>query len=280
MAPRIRKSVKSPVSTTSAPTATSEKEPPPALAAPTPAAPTAPATLPLVFLELPPADANIPAPPKGFVAGDTADYRAALPRDAELRALPIAAKDLARFTNYAQILGETAPPYAQVVQALTAASAWSSTRTESAAWDAFCGSQEGIAWTMLRAQMARLTPSFELASSGGSNLDTLFPGLATLLGAKKVIARKGASTRKLNTKATAEGKEPTHGVVGKARQKRAEKAAYAATGAASAATAAATTIATTQPAAASASPASVSPGAAPAVAAPPASTPANGTPHP
>ena len=47
-----------------------------------------------------------------------ADYRAVLPRDAELRALPAAVADMAKFTNYTQVLGNTAPPYAQMQQAL------------------------------------------------------------------------------------------------------------------------------------------------------------------
>jgi hypothetical protein len=194
-----------------------------------PAPQTPASSAPLVYLDLPPADANIPAPPSSFVPGNSADYRAVLPRDAELRALPKAVSDLKNFTNYTQVLGETAPPYAQVLQALTVANAWSSMRTESAAWDAFCAAQEGISWTTLRTQMERLQPSFDLAASGTSNVGTLFPNLATLLGAKKVIARKGASTRKMNKEAEAKGEPQVHGSVGKKRKRAAEKAAYAAT---------------------------------------------------
>ena len=130
---------------------------------------------------------------------------------------------------YTQVLGDTAPPYAQVLQALTVANAWSSMRTITAAWDAFCSSQEGVSWTTLRTQMERLQPSFELAASGTSNVGTLFPNLGTLLGAKKVIARKGASTRRMNKEAEAKGEPQVHGAVGKKRKRAAEKAAYAAT---------------------------------------------------
>ncbi len=230
MAPRIRKTKSastdnSSTSTASSAAAGSVPEGTPAASA-TASAATAASNAPFVYQALPPADAKIPSPPSGFVAGDSADYRAMLPRDAELRALPNALSDLIKFTNYSQVLGDTAPPYAQIVQAIAAASAWSSMRTDSAAWDAFCGAQEGIAWTTLRAQMVRLQPSFELASAGPSNVKTMFAGLASLLGAKKVIARKGASTRKMNRTAVAEGKEPTHGKVGKTRKRAAEKAAY------------------------------------------------------
>ena len=228
MPPRIRKTK----TASTKPTATHATEAPAKAAAPATAAPTlqTPASsTPLVYLDMPPADANIPAPPSSFVPGNSADYRPVLPRDAELRALPKAVNDMKNFTNYTQVLGETAPPYAQVLQALIVANAWSSMRTESAAWDAFCASQEGVSWTTLRAQMERLQPSFDLAASGTSNVGTLFPNLATLLGAKKVIARKGASTRKMNKEAEAKGEPQLHGNVGKKRKRAAEKAAYAAT---------------------------------------------------
>jgi hypothetical protein len=225
--PRIRKTKASSTkraTTQSAEVATTT----PTAATAAPASQTSASSTPLVLLDMPPANANIPSPPSGFVPGNSADYRPVLPRDAELRALPIAVNDMKKFTNYTQVLGDTAPPYAQVLQAITVANAWSSMRTESAAWDAFCASQEGISWTTLRAQMERLQPSFELAANGTSNVKTLFPGLATLLGARQVIARKGASTRKMNKEAEAKGEPQVHGSVGKKRKRAAEKAAYAA----------------------------------------------------
>jgi len=265
MAPRIRKTKTASSAASSATSTESAKT-----TAPAAAAASTTASTPLVLLDMPPPNANIPAPPSGFVAGDTADYRSVLPRDAELRALPIAVKDMTKFTDYTQILGQTAPPYAEMMQALTVANAWSSMRTESAAWDAFCGSQEGISWTTLRGQMERLQPSFDLATGGTSNVTTLYPGLATLLDAKKVIARKGASTRKMNKEAEAKGETPVHGRVGKARQRKAEKAAYAATNAPAAAGAAVTGTTPTQSAGGAAA---GSAGAGTAAAAPVASAP-------
>jgi hypothetical protein len=242
---------------------------------------------PSAFQAMPPTDANIPAPPSSFVPGDTADYRAVLPRDAELRALRTAVKDMTNFTNYSQVLGDTAPPYAQVLQALVVANAWSSMRTDSANWDAFCGAQEGQAWTTLRAQMERLQPSFALAEAGSSNVATLYAGLAMLLGAKKVIARKGASTRRMNKEAEAKGEAPVHGRVGKTRKRAAEKAAYvAATTTAATATATASAPmgsagATTPGSASAATTTGTSPGsaAAPSAAGAPSAGPANGAGH-
>ena len=75
--------------------------------------------------------------------------------------------------------------------------------------------------------MERLELAFTLAAGGEQAVATLFPSLATLLGAKKAIAQKGASTKRMNKQAIAEGREPTHGKVGRKRRKAAEKAAYA-----------------------------------------------------
>jgi hypothetical protein len=184
------------------------------------------ATPNVVFLDPPPVTANIPAPPAGYVRPTGETFRSVLPRGGEETALPIAVKDLGKFTTYAQTLGATAPPYAQVLQTFDVANQWSSMRSRTAAWDTYCALQEGIAWTSVRAQMDRLRPSFQLAVTGDPTVATTYPGLATLLFAKKAIALRGASTRALNKKALAVGKEPLHGQAGKKRKKAAEKAAY------------------------------------------------------
>ena len=73
----------------------------------------------------------------------------------------------------------------------------------------------------------QLVPLFAIAAAANPKLITLYPGLASLLGAKKTIAQKGVSTRKANKKAKAEGKPAIHGVVGKKNQRKLEKAAAA-----------------------------------------------------
>jgi len=204
----------------------------------TPPAATAPAAGSIIFLDPPPASANIPSPPKDWVASSNADYRNLLPRKTELAALPGAIKDLTRFTTYTQTLGAAAPPVAHVLQSLTSASAWSSMRTVTSAWDQFSAAQEGVGWTMARSQMDLLRPIFSLAVSHDPQLAVELPSLAALLGAKQAIAQRAASTKKANAQAIAKGEQPTHGLVGKKRKRAAEKAAYAAgTGSAPAPTA-------------------------------------------
>jgi hypothetical protein len=92
--------------------------------------------------------------------------------------------------------------------------------------------QEGLSWEAMREQMDTLRPAFALAAKRDPKLIVRFSGLAKLLGAKRAIAQKGASTRRANKKAEAEGKPQVHGKVGKKRQCAAEKASLAAVGSA------------------------------------------------
>ncbi|MGO9710582.1 MAG: hypothetical protein ACLQBL_17070 [Polyangiaceae bacterium] len=197
-----------------------------ATAAPVPANPAPVPSTP--FIAPPPASANIPSPPSGFVPTNGANYKGMQPQKAELVALPLAITDLGNFTSYTTTLGSTAPPIADVLQTLDVTSDWSTMRNAAAAWDAYCRDQEGICWTTMRTLMDRLTPSFQLAVKGNPSLATTYAGLATLLGAKAVSAKKSVATRTKNKAEVAAGNAPTHGLVGKAHQKAAAKAALAA----------------------------------------------------
>jgi hypothetical protein len=177
------------------------------------------------FLSPPPAPDPAFVPPPGFVPDNALDFRGVLPRTAELIALPEAVRDLAKFTNFAEVMGSKAPSLAQTTEAFTVTDAWSSARTRADAWDKYARTQEGIAWTALRQMFLRLAPSFAVAVMADPSLLQTYPGLATLLGAKKSIARKAVATKKANAKDKAEGKEPTHGKVGKRATKTAQKAA-------------------------------------------------------
>ncbi len=182
-----------------------------------------------VFLTAPP-DVVTPSPPQGFEppAGAGANFRGILPRGTEEASLATSLKDLARFAStYTSVLGTTAPPLDHVVDGLTVAGGWTTLRVASAAWDAYCATEEGLAWQALRPLLDKLTTAFNLAADTDKSLLSEYPGLATLLGSRSVIAQKAATTRRLNRKAVSEGKPATHGVVGKRRLRAAEKAALA-----------------------------------------------------
>jgi hypothetical protein len=203
----------------------------PAPSTPVAASAPAPATPPedaKTFIAPPPADAKIPSVPDGFEPTTGASYRGIQPRTAELVALPLALRDLQRFANYSSVIGATAPPLAEVENTFDVTSQWSTMRKASSAWDAYCRDQEGIAWRSMRAMMGRLKPAFDLATKTNPSIGTSYAGLGALLDAKTVSAQKAAATKKKNKQSIAEGKEPTHGEVGKTRQKAAAKAALAA----------------------------------------------------
>jgi hypothetical protein len=180
-----------------------------------------------VFVASPPSDVHIPS--FEYAPATPGEFKNVLPRASELTALAQALKDLAAFKGYQQMLGTTAPTYAEVVQALTIGAQWTSTRQVASRWDGYCVVQEGIAWRAIRLIMAELVPLFTLAAKANPKLLTQYPGLASLLGAKKAIAAKAVSTKRANKQAKAEGKPPVHGAVGKRNQRKAEKAALAAT---------------------------------------------------
>jgi hypothetical protein len=208
--------------------------PPPPVASGT-ASTASPAT-PLVFLQPPPADANIPKVPAGATSLGASAYRGVMPKALELAALQGAVEDLKRFTNFEQVFALTGLKYAQVLQAFEVGAEWSSMRAQSDAWDRFSLTQQGISWTTIRAMINRIQAVLEPVTTADPSLVTTFPSFATLLGAKKVIAKKGAAVRRLNNAAIARGEAPVHGVVGKKRQRAAQKAAAAAAKSAGAST--------------------------------------------
>jgi len=196
--------------------------------APIPVAIAPAAPLPAIYLTPPPANALIPGVPSYFVPDSGTNYRGVVPRKAELIALPLAVADLRKFANYAQVIGSTAPPYAEVLDTFDVTNQWSSMRTSSSAWDVFCRDQEGMCWGVMRPTMESLKSAFDLAVTRDPSLTAKLPGLAALLGVKQAIARKAVSTKRANKKALAEGKPATHGEVGKTRKKQSDKAILAA----------------------------------------------------
>ena len=203
--------------------------PTPAEVAPHLATPPAPvAATATVALAPPPSNAVIPAVPSDYVPQSGVTYRSVAPKKTELLVLAAAVKNLAEFASYTQVMGPYAPPYAETLALFTVVYQWSSMRTASSAWDAYCVDQEGLGWTTLRPVMERLRPLLELAVKADPTLLVKLPALATLLGARTAIARKAVATRQRNRQSKARGEPQTHGKVGKTRKRAEEKAALGA----------------------------------------------------
>jgi hypothetical protein len=165
----------------------------------------------LIFVKLPPADANTPVPPKGFIPTTGTDFRGVLPRSLEIAVLADAVSEISRFPEFSQVFGKTVPPQAFVTQVMTAAEQWSTMRNASSNWDVYCRTQEGLAWQAARTLLGSMKASFVLAANVDDTLATQNPSLVALFDAKATIAKRGAATRKANREATLAGKEPTQG---------------------------------------------------------------------
>jgi hypothetical protein len=146
----------------------------------------------------PPPDVAVPKVPAGFVPSNAKDYRGFRPKSSELAVVPDVVLELAGFHNYQTVFGQTAPPVADVAQALDAASQWTSVLADSNDWHEYVHSQEGMAWKDALALVDRLKAPFELAVAHDPTLLSRFPGLARLLRAGKVIAKRASATKKRN----------------------------------------------------------------------------------
>jgi hypothetical protein len=175
-------------------------------------------------IPLPPPDANIPAVPSGFVPALGDEFRGVPPKTAHMAALPDVLEELDRFDDFAAVFGKTTPPHALTLQVVQAAFAWSGQRARMRAWDAYCRTQEGLAWRDLRAIMNRLGSAYDLAVRTDSTIASRYPGFARLLGASRDISRRGVETRRANAKLLLEGRDPFKGSVGKLRRKARERA--------------------------------------------------------
>ncbi len=169
----------------------------------------------MLVVKPPPADANIPSVPDGAEPTNGNDYRGIVPKRSELAVLGDAVSELGKSAEFSAVFGRTMPSVTYIIQVLTAANQWSLMRNKTDAWDLYARTQEGFSWMTARALMAKMKPVFEATASANADVATQFRSLGLLLGAAKVIAKRGATTRKGNAKSTAKGEAPTKGAVAK-----------------------------------------------------------------
>lgn len=180
--------------TTTASEAPATAAPPPPLIAANPNSPISSAPIPTGGQQPPPADANIPVPPSGYVKTKS-PYTAFLPKLIELAALDGAITDLKAIAASPAFVA-AAPLDQEAVVAFTLALAWSRMRKVSAFWDNYALLQEGIAWATARPLLDKVRTVYELATQLDDSVPTKYANLNTLLTAKKSIAKKGVATRR------------------------------------------------------------------------------------
>ena len=175
-----------------------------------------------------PPDVTVPTAPTSFdPANAPVTPATTFPRKEEIAALDAAISELEAFSEYAEVLGKTAPPATQLIAALTAALKWSLMLASAKAFTSYVQAQTGVTWQATRLLLEGVKAPFQLASARDQTLVSKFPALVRLLGAAKVIAAKGAAVRKANSEAKANGGPPVHGKAGR-RLKAAMKVVAAA----------------------------------------------------
>jgi hypothetical protein len=181
----------------------------------------------LPYVKAPPPMA-LPIVPSGVVTVPSAQLRGQLPRKQELELMPDVQKEMARFTDFADVFGKTVPPQAAVEQTLTVAFQWSTLRIQLAAWLKYAASQEVAAWVDARGVTSRLAPAFALAVKTDGTIGVGYPSLGGFFGVRSLIAKQSAASRAANKKREAAGLPTYSGQAGKKRRRADEKAALAA----------------------------------------------------
>ena len=163
-----------------------------------------------------PPKVKMPSPPAGFVPVNALDLRGYRPMQSELASVPEAVKELNAFPSWSAVFGITAEPAAQIAQRLEVALLWTALYAASTLWDSYVKSQEGMAWKDALESIEALKPAFALASTANPSMLKQYPSIGRLLGAQKVVARRGASTRAKNEKATAKAQVTASGAAANA----------------------------------------------------------------
>jgi hypothetical protein len=176
---------------------------------------------------MPPAGLEIASPPAGFVPTNGADYRGVNPSKAELAVLGGAVMELQGCPNLTAVFGKAVSNPALLLGVFGAASAWSSTRAKSSAFDEYCRTEEGLAWLDLRNTLRKVQPVIMQAIAADPVTAAQFTNLGRLLTAKSAAAQRAVATRKANKEKEAKGETVTRGYAAKAKQKAAAKAALA-----------------------------------------------------
>jgi hypothetical protein len=191
-----------PTTTAGAGGATVPSTPPPASPAPAAPSPVPSATADGPVMTGPP-DVAVPTPPSGYMPVSAVDLRGFRPLQSELATVGDAVAEIQGIPNWGLLFGITAPPASEIAPRLQVASDWTSLLAVSSAWYVYVKSQEGMAWKDALLSMESLKAPFQLASTASPALLKQYPALARLLGAKTVVAKRGATTRATAAKTTA-----------------------------------------------------------------------------
>jgi hypothetical protein len=194
------------------PTASSATPPvPPATAASGPPSPSAPAggsagsgnagssggadAVGRVFPVSAPPPVTLPSVPNGFVPVSGADTLGFRVLASQAAAVPDAIAELQNFASYNTVFGITAPDVGQLTQRLAVAFQWTTLVAQTAAWQKYAKSQYLMGWKDALLLVDSLKAPFDLAATANPAMLSQYPGIARLLGAKSIVAKRAATTR-------------------------------------------------------------------------------------
>jgi hypothetical protein len=167
-------------------------------------------------VDLPP-DVGAPVTP----AWDSRLRRGYYPNRRELATMPNVAKELARFSDYANVLGSPFLPARTVAASIDVALLWRHEREAAAAWFAYAQGQDVRAWAGTMKLLHEAGPALTNAMKKDPKLARAYPWLAALFAEAHVTAKKANATKakKARAKSKAEADAATAAAVEAARVK-------------------------------------------------------------
>jgi hypothetical protein len=148
-----------------------------------------------VFPVSAPPPVTLPSVPNGFVPVSGADTLGFRVLASQAAAVPDAIAELQSFASYTAVFGITAPDVGQLTQRLAVAFQWTTLLSQTAAWYKYSKSQYLMAWKDALLLVDSLKAPFDLASTANPALLSQYPGIARLLGAKSIVAKRAAASR-------------------------------------------------------------------------------------
>jgi hypothetical protein len=109
--------------------------------------------------------------------------------------MPNVAKELARFSEYANLLGTAFLPARTVSASIEVALLWRREREAAAAWSAYAQGQDVRAWAGTMKLLHELGPVLTNAMKKDPTLARAYPWLAALFAEARVTAKKANATK-------------------------------------------------------------------------------------
>jgi len=130
-------------------------------------------------------------------------FKGYYPSSIELESMPGVVNDLGAFTEYTNVLGNSAVPASTLTSRIVLALGWRGVRDTTEAWDEYVKVQDALAWKSAMTALDEVKPLFLFAVSKNPSLATTYSWLAKLFNAPKAISEQANATKAKNKAAKA-----------------------------------------------------------------------------